>query len=477
MATTKIWPVRGWLGRLVIYVENPAKTERPRHIGNPDILKDSAQGLEDVIVYAMSMNKTVTPEGAETMRYFVSGINCTPGSARDEMLATKQRFEKSGGIVAFHGYQSFKPGEVTPEAAHRIGVKLADKLWGRRFQVVVATHIDKGHIHNHFVINSVSFTDGLRFRSNKTTYKELREASDALCHKQGLSVIKDPRPGKSRHYTEWDDERKGKPTWRALIRADVDEAIAKAMTDRQFFKNLEALGYEIKTGQDISVRPPGKERFFRLARNFGDSYSFEGIVSRILDNTTPRLPIAKAKPDTPQPKKLPSILKGSIVGLYRHYRYLFGYYSRVSPNSTRAHFLLREDMRAFDAITAELALLEREKIQTIGQLLKHQESLDKETRALIDERKSLHLRARTNRQGLDTAPDNPRITEINKRLKTLRKEAGQCKNIMERSRIIEQKIEAMEQTDDNQLTRKEGQKDGRNRAGGRADSKDDALRL
>ena len=138
MATTAIWDVRGWLGKVVHYVENPDKTTEPA------FSKQDVQGLRDVMNYALQDYKT-------EQQYYVTGIHCRPETARQEMLLTRKQFQKEGGIVAFHGYQSFAPGEVTPQLAHEIGVNLAKKLWGDRFQVLVATHLDKAHLHNHFV--------------------------------------------------------------------------------------------------------------------------------------------------------------------------------------------------------------------------------------------------------------------------------------------------------------------------------------
>ena len=177
MATTSLWKVEGSVGRVVRYAGNPDKTEGPAR----------------AIAYAADPSKT------ERMLY-VTGVNCLPGTAAEEMNATKRQFGKTGGIVAFHGYQSFVPGEADPQTAHEIGVSLARELWGDRFEVLVATHLDRGHLHNHFVINSVSFADGGRFHRDNRCYREMREASDRLCRERGLSVVESPVPGRSRHY-------------------------------------------------------------------------------------------------------------------------------------------------------------------------------------------------------------------------------------------------------------------------------------
>ena len=105
-------------------------------------------------------------------------------------MAVKKRFGKDNGVMAYHGYQSFAPGEATPEAAHEIGVRLAERLWGDRYQVLVATHLDKeSHLHNHFVVNSVSFLDGLRYYRSEKDYYAMRRESDRLCLEYGLSVL------------------------------------------------------------------------------------------------------------------------------------------------------------------------------------------------------------------------------------------------------------------------------------------------
>lgn len=96
--------------------------------------------------------------------YFVTGINCDAQRAYEQMTAVKERFGKKSGNVAYHAYQSFKPGEVTPEQCHAIGLELARELWGSDYQVLVATHLDRNHLHNHFLVNSVSFRTGKKFQ-------------------------------------------------------------------------------------------------------------------------------------------------------------------------------------------------------------------------------------------------------------------------------------------------------------------------
>lgn len=122
-----------------------------------------------------------TNKGKTEQRFFVSGVNCDPTTARDEMMIAKAQWNDTSEIVCYHGFQSFKAGEVTPEVAHEVGVKLAEKMWGGRFQVIVATHLNTECLHNHFVVNSVSFTDGKHYHDNKKNLRLLRRRSDELC--------------------------------------------------------------------------------------------------------------------------------------------------------------------------------------------------------------------------------------------------------------------------------------------------------
>ena len=181
----------------------------------------------------------------------------------------------------------------------------------------------------------------------------MQNESDKLCREYGLSVIEDVQYGKSKHYGEWCAEAEQRPTWRGLIRAEVDEVIRQSMTERQFFDNLRKRGYEVKIGKDISVKPPNKDRFVRLARNFGEDYTIDGIQRRILSQSRAERPLPETERKT---KRYP--VKGNIKktkkvkgfrALYYHYCYLLGIFPRDRPqNRKRLHFLLREDLIKMD---------------------------------------------------------------------------------------------------------------------------------
>ena len=465
MATTSIWRVKGWLGKVVIYAENPEKTANPKFYADRELTEQDGQELSDVIRYAVNSEKTqeTSSEDGTPLHCFVSGINCSPATARDEMLAVKKRFGKEDGTVAYHGYQSFAPGEATPELAHEIGMKLAERLWGDRYQVIVATHLDKeNHLHNHFVLNTVSFADGIKYHRTRKDYHEMQTVSDELCREYGLSVIEQPQQGRGKQYGEWRAEQEQRPTWRGLIRSDIDEAIRQSMTERQFLVALRKKGYAVKVGKDISVRPPGKERFVRLMRNFGEDYSLNSIRRRIL---------SQSRPEREKPKQTPEILRVRLIGslktarkltgfraLYVHYCYLLGIFPKNRPqqNRKRLHFLLREDLLKLDAITAETRLLVRNRIDTAEQLFSYHDEAQDKIAALTAERKQLYKLQRTAAVKSDpekAAEVKAQITALSKELAALWTEVVLCNSIAERSGVIKEKIKAVRE--DEQPERKE----------------------
>lgn len=410
MATTAIWKVKGSLGRVVDYAANPDKTTV--------FTTEDLQGLRDVMDYMTQDYKT------EEQRY-VSGVNCVPSIARDEMQMVKRQFGKEGGIVAFHGYQSFAPGEVTPEQAHVIGTELAKRLWGDRFQVVVATHLDKEHIHNHFVLNSVSFVDGKKFNDCKATYALMRRTSDELCREHGLSVIEHPEQGRTISYDAWEAEQKGKPTWCSQIRRDVDAAITRSFLFEHFIDNLKRQGYQVKLGKYIAVRPPDKERFVRL-KVLGDNYTEEVIRQRIWVHE--QTPLYHRPPSPPKrrytlrgkPKKLTG-----FRALYYHYLYLLGKLGKPKSSPRKSRYLMNEIIK-LDHYMEQFNLLWKYRIDTEAQLHTLEGAIQADLDALTAQRADLYRQKRKD-------PDNEtllsEIKSINQSIRGRRKELRICARI------------------------------------------------
>lgn len=490
MATTSIWSIKGWLGKVVIYVENPEKTKNPEVAKLPQLSdreESDTQGLSDVIAYAVNAEKTrqevksgkdnsggergIDDEGEKVMEQYVSGVNCTPATARSEMMAVKKRYGKEEGIMAFHGYQSFAPGECTPAMAHEIGVKLAEELWGSRFQVLVATHLDKAHhLHNHFVVNAVSFADGKRYHRTNQDYRDMRSASDRLCRTYGLSVIAHPEQGKSRHYAEWKAGQEGKPTYHSMVKADVDEAVLKSRTEKQFFHYLKEMGYSIKFGKDITVCPHDRERGLKLARNFGEDYTLESIRRRIL---TQEVKKTRSEPPIPEKKHYTVIVHGSLNhrrkigglrGLYLHYCYLLGILPKNRPpvSPKQVHLLFRKDLRKLDTISKETRLLCHYHIDTAEQLFSLKEELQGNMEQLACERKHLRYKSRSIKDSGRLTEVKAEIAELTKQIGRLRKGVALCDGIAARSEVIRENLDTVRQEEEQKkeqhghTTRKEG---------------------
>ena len=159
-------------------------------------------------------------------------------------MIAKHQWKDESKIVCYHGFQSFKHGEVTPEVAHEVGVKLAERMWGDRFQVIVATHLNTECLHNHFVVNSVSFADGKHYHDNKKNLRLFRRHSDELCREYALSVIEHPS-GRKKPYALYQAEKQGRPTRDNVARQAVDEAVSKSFTLKDFDRELASMGYRI----------------------------------------------------------------------------------------------------------------------------------------------------------------------------------------------------------------------------------------
>lgn len=447
MAITSIWSVKGWLGKLVVYAENPDKTENPAYYEKQGMTAEQTQHLSDVIDYASQNRKTqLTDENAKILRNYVTGINCQPETARDEMMAAKKKFGKEDGVVAYHGIQSFAPGEATPDMAHEIGVKLAKQLWGDKYQVIVATHLDKAnHLHSHFIVNTVSWVDGIRYHRTEKDFYNMQIKSDKLCREYGLSVIENPKRGKSKHYGELRAEKEGRPTYRNLIKTDIDTAIAESMTERQLWDNLYKKGYHIKFGQDITLRPEGKDRGLKLCRNYGEDYTIEAIRNRILANFRPQRRIIPAERPPQHYRfigKLNTVRRNTgLRALYFSYLYKMGVLpKKKEPNPNRVYFLFREDIRFVRNIAKETRLLVKYGIDTTEQLTAHKDGLTIELISICGTRKHLRYQSRSICDDEKLTAVKAQISELSEKIGELRREVRLCENIETRSADIKNKL-------------------------------------
>ncbi len=255
MAVTKIIPIRFTIEKSVDYVCNPHKT------------------LDGLYIHA---EHCVPQTAALTFRHHLSQARA------------------GGNTIGRHLIQSFAPGEVSPEKAHEIGKALAAEILGGKYAFVMATHVDRSHVHNHFVWGAADVETHRRYHSNKNTYHAIRDASDRLCNERGLSVIVPQGNGKS--YTEYHAEREG-TSWKAKLRQAIDVTLAVSTGYDDFFRRMEAQGYEIKKGAYISFRAPGQQRFIR-AKTLGSNYDEAALRRRLPEKSAPA-PQAQSTPAAP----------------------------------------------------------------------------------------------------------------------------------------------------------------------------------
>lgn len=415
MAITKIFSITKNLKYTVSYASNEIKTS-----------------LNNVVEYAVNKSKT-------EQRLFQASLNCTIDNAYNEMMDTKKRWCKTDGIVGYHFIQSFKPGEVTAEQAHALGIEFAKQCFGDRFQVVIGTHLDKAHYHNHIVINSVSYLDGKKYHSSPASYyNKIRYTSDKICEENNLSVIKDPK-GKGLHYAEWKAIQKGRPTIRGQFKEELDEIIKASFSMTEFWKILKQRGYVIKRPQGkykypSVIAPYGKYpmRFDRL----GKGYSLADIEQRIemqRNGITAAAPseLPKTKSDFVPHK--PKKLKG-FIALYYHYLYFFGKI-RKKQTPQRVSFFMREELTKLEKYQNHFKFLEKYGIETTTDLNAHKQKCEDRINELVQQRTELY-KERTDE---NCEKVKEQVSEIKTELGALRSELRMCKAIYEEAQHIAEK--------------------------------------
>ena len=433
MAVTKIWNIKGRAESPLEYITNPEKTQR-------EFTESEKQALADVIAYAVDEDKT-------EQFFYTTGINCSVEFARDQFNATKIRFGKIGGNVAYHAYQSFREGEVTPDEAHAIGVQLARELWGDRFQMVVATHVNTKCIHNHIVINSVSFKDGLKFHDCKDTYRQLKEASDRICLERGLSVVENPK-GKGVNQYVYKMEKAGMPTRYNVARQAIDEAVSLSLNIEEFKYELRKRGYSYRFDPQRkywTITPPGGRKPIRIHK-LGDDYSRESIERRIYDND-PSVRTERLRQQYRQPnnynlrRRIDRIMgRSGLEKLYLRYCYELGYLPKYQQNPTKLHILLKEDLLKCDQYSEQAKLLSRYHVDTEKDLTDLMENIEGRIKVLSLDRDELRRTMRRVLPESEISDAKGRIKYLTAEIRELRHELKVCGDIQHRSGHIRENL-------------------------------------
>lgn len=435
MAVTKIWPVRDRFDKVLDYAANAKKTDA-------DIEKYHA--LDGVIDYAADEFKT-------EKCFYVSGVNCLPENAKEAFAATQKRYGKTTGKVAYHMYQSFAEGEVDADTAHRIGVKLAEEVFGDRFEALVATHLNTDHFHNHIVINAVSWKDGLKYNDCNATYARIREVSDRLCREYGLSVVEHPQ-GKGMSYGEWKSEQEGVPTLRSSIRAAIDLAVKCSVTMQQFVNAMVDMGFIIdESGKHAKIKHAGTERFVRF-KSLGEGYSIEEIVRRVYANN------GRASLELPEQDDPKNVFEGeeepvrimTFIPLFRSYDRAMKIAKERPYQNFRVYYLVRQDFSAKRLYEDTLDLLVDHNLKTAEDVINYKkEAMDQidENMRLRDEMRSYLKRAEAARDLIEADKARFNINICSMRLAKLRREVTTCDEVLERSRHVRDNLKRIEDND------------------------------
>lgn len=434
MAVTKIWAIKNRLDHVIDYATNNEKT-------NTASFKD----LHKTIKYAINGEKTEE-------KLFVTSINCNTKTALKEMAITKEKFNKTTGILGFHAYQSFAENEVTAELAHNIGIKLAEEIWGDRFEVIVSTHLNTGHLHNHFVLNSVSFKDGKKYYDNLQNYAVIRKTSDLICEEHGLSVVTQKTSKKGVKFENFYNKEVRTSSYLNLVKQDLDYAIEKAYNYDEFANTLKRLGYELNyrnTSYIKSIKKEPYKRFVRLESNFGNEYSTGRIMERIKEtNATNVLPIFnKSKIYKSYNKNnIRNILKPKgLIVLFICYLLKIQLYKNNCYQKRLSPFMQKE-VKKMDQYSRNIQFLVKYRIEIKEQLSENKDKLSDELSILLRDRKGLWYRYNKSDDELEKQEILGNINRISNKIKDVRDNLKSCSIIESKIPKMQDELERQEKT-------------------------------
>ena len=457
MATTGFWPVKGRLKEVIDYANNPDKTTAKEYLD---------EDLYAAIRYVENDDKT-------DHTAFVTGINCSKHNAYHEMIAVKRRFGERGKNIAYHGYQSFAEGEITPEEAHQIGVETARKMWGAKYQVVVTTHLNTDNFHNHFVINSVSFTDGKKFRNSIGDRLELRKISDAICAERSKSVIESHKfySNKKAYWAQ----KAGHVTHREMLRRDVEEALSQCINHIEFMAFLKALGYTFTRNFDYehpSVISAGWSRAVRLS-SLNEKYTKENLYNRFRWNHD-RMEQIKYRP--PKMKRMPLLEferymqeAAQLDGLQLLFALIVEMFKICTGNNVQeadsrpVSPMIRTEASKADKYMEEYWLLRDHFIESPQELLSFQQNTAAQIAELEQKRYELRLKLRRVKTPEEEASLKEQCKALTKEMTPLRKQlkislrieqhTPRIKELLDAEREIELKNNGLIQKKDKTRTR------------------------
>lgn len=265
--------------------------------------KTIAQCLKDRTDYVQNPEKTDDGQ-------LISSYECDPKTVEEQFDLAKREYSYktgrhyTGDVIAYQIRQAFKPGEITPEEANRIGYETAMRWTKGRHAFIVATHIDKEHIHNHIVYNSTNLSCDRKFRNFFFSGIALQRLSDLICLENGLSIIEPKRPSERDRRTEFPERQ----SFHEIIREAIDVCMEQKLKDMdELLKLLQGMGYEVKRGKNIAVRNSDQKKFVRF-RSLGAGYREEDLervfAGEVIHKPDPKMERSEKVQDTVPEKKI-----------------------------------------------------------------------------------------------------------------------------------------------------------------------------
>ena len=438
MAVTKVWTINSRLNASIKYVENENKTVTSVKVPSLEFLenldKPPSKDIKDAII-GIDLDqalKYVSQDYKTDTRHYVTGVNCDGSDALNQFQAVKDRFSKNDGAVAYHCIQSFAPGEVDPDQAHLIGLELAAELWGDKgYQVLVCTHLDRGHIHNHFVINSVNELTG---EKNPCRYhKIISAASDRLVREHGLSVISDP----GMHPTSYTKLSKRMRT----AKLTVDEALCAANNLNEFINYMNRCGYDVNADPERmywTIQHVEWKRPVRLVR-LGSGYSNSDILKRIETD----IPYVAASDNTlsardqfivqDRVKRINNNWKNTAQ--YKYFVFMLKMGFNLNDYKVHRSSLSYEEEKQTQAVLDSISYMTEHQIKSLREIEDRQIIVEQKIEYLKKQRDTVYKRnTRSRKQGeLPSYDDIKQLDDINNELAEYRKEAKTLKTIRDNS--------------------------------------------
>ena len=418
MATTSIWSIKNNLKQSINYIINPEKTI------NKDYGKNNYNYLESY----SNKDYDFKNEKAE----YVSCINCSEYDPYGDMKFTKEQYRKTDSVLAFHGYQSFKEGEVTADVAHEIGVKFAEEMF-RDYEVVVATHQNTNHIHNHFIINSVSYKTGKKYNNNRANLAKLRQISDSICAEYGLSVLVEDIGYKSTY-----NHKVINNDYYKTLKEDLDNSISYSVTLKQLFERMRNIGYKVYSRNGvITIYRDGEDKV-RIENVFGEEYSKERINQRLYLSRQIVFKPMSQKSIFEEYSKTNNHHKG-IYGLFLYYCYLLGVFPRKHPKQYLP-YSIRKEVYKLEQTSQQVRFMHEKNIVTKEDLDNFAKNNSNELSELKGMRENLwkrYHRAKTEEKQTQILAE---INDIQPKIKELYKYDKYCKEITKRAESIQNNL-------------------------------------